>query len=146
MQLAWLKESPGSGLPPSSSFSFGLLPHSCVCSAPSPSNCYFFKQTSATKSREKATLQLFHLISWCQKLPQGRLSELASSFLGRSPRDRSRGRPGPAEVQDRVRAAASSSGGNRIFSPLCPEAVIWLSQQQAVLSNYLLVVPGGYIL
>lgn len=67
------------------SFSFGLLAHSCVCSARSPSNCYFFKQISATRSRKKAKLQLFYLISRCQKLPQRHLSKLASSFLGPRP-------------------------------------------------------------
>lgn len=45
-----------------------------------------------------------------------------------------------------VRAAASRFTGNRIFFSVCPEAVICLSQQQAVLSNYLLVVFHGYIL
>lgn len=52
----------------------------------------------------------------------------------------------PAGVQDRVRAVSSRPTRNRIFFPVCPEATICLSKQQAVLSNYLLVVLHGYVL
>lgn len=45
------------------------------------------------------------------------------------PWDQSRSHPSPAGVQDRARAAASRPAGNRIFSPLCPEAMIWFLNQ-----------------
>lgn len=124
-------------------FSVGLLPQSCICSAPSPSSCYFFEQISATESQkgQASTLSPPLLVSEAPvELP------LRDHLLCQpQPQHWNQSHLHPAGVQD-IRAAASRPTGNRIFLPVCPEAMICLSQQQAVLSNYLLVVLHGYIL
>lgn len=118
-------------------FSFGLLLHSFICSAPSPSTCYFFEQISATESLkgQAPTLSPHLLLSEAPvELPLRAHLLLQPQPLALEPQS-SQSCRGSGQSQ----GCCQQTTGTDLL-PSCPEAMICLSQQQAVLSNYLLVV------